>query len=330
MNRITKSRHPPTKPLVGGKYIDPAKWGSFVRMRVSSMQFILGVTRHIFRTMLPGRKNSTQWNSISLFLGNHIWLQSMDGLWFAMTACPGPPGIICLKRHRHRNDNRKWLKGGKNLSPWCHSNLEGGSPFANRGIFIQVPQKNARASGNSVQKCIWSGAIVWKDSFSQSFWLHFPSCLRSVHRWWAHLHGAARRGRSWTKMHMNRISSLEEWKESHISKLFSNQVMLLKQDNKWWFSITVNCEQVLIADEKKHYRAWRGILWHLLTLFGSSLFMRDWNPVLVVRQQAPSASKSENNEDKNEKKQLYKTLSQLESPSVFSFSSYSWWKGSLP
>lgn len=141
MNRITKSRHPPTKPLVGGKYIDPAKWGSFVRMRVSNMQFILGVTRHIFRTMLQGRKNSTQWNSISLFLGNHIWLQSMDGLWFAMTACPGPPGIICLKRHRHRNDNRKWLKGGKNLSPWSHSNLEGGSPFANKGIFIQVPQK---------------------------------------------------------------------------------------------------------------------------------------------------------------------------------------------
>jgi len=83
----------------------------------------------------------------------------------------------------------------------------------------------------------------------------------------------------------------------------------------------VNCEQVLIADGEK---ALSCVKRHSLTSLDIVwLFMRDWNPVLVVRQQAPSASKSENNEDKNEKKQLYKTLSQLESPSVFSFSSYS-------
>ena len=37
-----------------------------------------------------------------------------------------------------------------------------------------------------------------------AFSIIFPSCLRSVHRWWSHLHGAARRGRSWTKMRTER------------------------------------------------------------------------------------------------------------------------------
>ena len=318
MNRITKSRHPPTKPLVGGKYISiPQNEAVLFGWEQAACNLFW---------MWPGissgkccREEKKQWHSICLFLGNHIWLQWMDGLGFAMTACPGPPGIICLKRHkRHRNGNRKWLKGGMNLSPGPIQTLREDLPFTNGVVFIQVPQKcKGVRKFNTNMHLI---AIVWKDSFSQSFWLHFPSCLRSVHRWWSHVHGAARRGRSWTKMHMNRISSLEEWKECHISKLFSNQVMLLNQWQRMmtfyycelWTGIDCRWGKSTIVPEEAFF----DISWHCLTLHARLEPCPGGPPTgticLKIREQRRQTWK---------KITLYSFIATL--------ISYSWWKGSL-
>ena len=155
-----------------------------------------------------------------------------------------------------------------------------------------------------------------------AFSITSPSCLRSVHRWWSHLHGAARRGRSWTKMHMNRISSLEEWKESHISRLFSNHLesshafeamttnddfLLLWTVNRYWLPLG-----------KTYYRAWRGIFWHLLTFFDSSCETRTlswWSANRHHLPQNPRTTKTKMKEDNFIK--LYRIFNlPLSSPSL--------------
>lgn len=53
---------------------------------------------------------------------------------------------------------------------------------------------------------------------SPSVSLHLLSSLRSVHRWWTHLHGAARRRWSCTKMHVQRIASMDKKKQSSVKR----------------------------------------------------------------------------------------------------------------
>lgn len=69
-----------------------------------------------------------------------------------------------------------------------------------------------------------------KDSYKQpcdilvspSVSLHLLSSLRSVHRWWTHLHGAARRRWSCTKMHMQKIASMDKKKQSSVKRYGSD------------------------------------------------------------------------------------------------------------